>query len=337
MPKGQRKKTKVALDIGSDSLKVMEVSTSQKPPVVENIGIYELQDTSEEGRLKALLSLLETSNIKAKEVITSLSGSGVVARFVELPFMRDSEVAQSLPFEADKYIPFDVKETILDHVILERNQATKKMKILLVGARRNFVKERMDFLKTAGLVPTIIDIDAFAMFNAFTKSIPREGRDKKTIALLNIGAGSTNVIIGCEETPWMVRDINMGGTNLTQALQEQLGIDPAAARTLKHDPAGRAEEVVNALGAVLQKLAEEIKLSFTYYEDQYGKKIDEAYLSGGSVKLAGLEAVLKELTELDFKQWDPLKPYEVSADISKDTLLKLKSSLAVCSGLALRN
>jgi len=337
MLKGQKKKTKVALDIGSDSLKVVEVSTLQKPPVIENIGIYELQDTSEEGRSKALKSLLETSNIKTKEVITSLSGSGVVVRFVELPLMHDSEVAQSLPYEADKYIPFDVKETILDHVILEKNQAAKKMKILLVGARKDFVKRRIAFLKTAGLVPTAIDIDAFAMFNAFTKSIAEEGWDKKTIALLNIGAGSTNVIIGCGEIPWMVRDINIGGTNLTQVLQEQLGIDAAAARTLKHDPAGRAQEVMNALKGAFQKLTEEIKLSFTYYENQYGKRIDEAYLSGGSVKLAGLEAALKELTELDFKQWDPLKPYAVSAGISKDTLSKLKSSLAVCSGLALRN
>lgn len=332
-----KKKSNIALDIGSYALKVMEVSTAQKAPIIENIGVYELQGSSEEGLSNGLKSLLDTTNISAKEVNISIAGSAVVVRFIELPLMQDSELSQALPYEAEKYLPFDIKDVILDHVVLDKNQKGRKIKVLLVGAKKDFVRGRVSLLKERGLAPNVIDVDSFAIFNVFVKSIPQREREKKTIVLLDIGDQLTNVVVVYGENPWMVRDINIGGANMTQALQEQFGVDAATARNLKHNPAGRAEEVFTVLKGILQRLADEIKLSFTYYENQYGRGVDEVYISGGSINLKGAVSILEESVGLKFKQWDPLRPFEINPKISEQTLNKFRSSLAVCSGLALRN
>jgi len=332
----QKKRSNVTLDVGSHALKIMEVLPAHKLPAITKIGAYDLPDPSEESLSRGLKSLLATTRISAKEVAISVSGSGVVVRFVELPSMHEAELVKALPYEADKYIPFDIGDVILEHIILEKNEAEKKMKVLLVCARKDFINDRIEMLKKAGLRPILIDVDSFAIFNSFIKSVSAGERVRKTIVLLNIGSHLTNVVVACGDTPWMVRDINLGGSNLTQALQEQLGIEEARARSLKQNAAEQNEEMLSILKGVLLRLAEEIKLSFTYYENQYGKGVDEVYISGGTSDLKGLDVILKEATGLEYRRWDPLSPFEVSPDIPKETLDKIRPSFAVCSGLALR-
>jgi len=330
-------KSKVVLDIGSYALKIMEVSSAKDAPVIKNIGVYERHGHSNEDLEKGIKSLYETSKIDAKEVSISVSGPAVVVRFIELPIMQDSEISQALPYEAEKYIPFAIKDVNMDFRVLERRPKAKKMKVLLVGVKKDFMKSRMDLLVDTGLVPKVVDVDAFAVYNAFTSSVPGDERIKKTIALVNIGDYLTNVIVACEDMPWMVRDINWGGTNIRQVLTEQLGIDVKAAEAFTHDSSGRTKEVEAALKVALQKLGEEIKLSCTYCENQYGKEIDEVYISGGVSGIDRIVSILEECTGIKIKQWDPLKPFDPDPNISKETLNKFRSSLAVCSGLALRN
>lgn len=332
----KRKKMHVGLDIGSYSLKIMEVLAYKGKPVLEKVCVHELPVASEQNLSGDLKSLLEDVKLSTKKVNISVSGSGVVVRFIELPLMQDSELSQSLPFEAEKHIPLDIKEMTLEHIVLERNQAEKKIKVLLVAAKKGFIEKYKKLLTDLGFAPNIIDVDSFAIFNSFIKSVPKDERGNKTIALLNIGAHVTNAIIARDDIPLMVRDIDFGGINFTQVLQEQLKIEAEEARRLKHDPKERSEEVLGALGGVFQDLAEKIKLSFTYYENQGGKGIDEVYVSGGSIKLNGLVSFLKENIGLKVEQWDPLKPFEVNSRIPKETLENFGSSLAVCSGLALR-
>lgn len=331
-----KKKANVALDVGSHTLKIMEVLPATKPPTITKIGVHDLPDASEENLIKGLKSLLVTTRVPAKEIATSVSGSGVVVRFIELPLLQEAELVQALPYEADKYIPFDISDVMLEHVILGRDEVKKKMKVLLVCARKDFINDRIEVFKKAGLRPYLIDVDSFTIFNSFIKSVSTEERGRKTIMLLNIGSRLTNVVVACGDTPWMIRDINMGGSNLTQALQEQLGVEKLRAETLKHDTAKRNEEMLGMLKGALLHLAEEIKISFTYYENQYGKGVDEVYISGGTSSLRGLDVILKESTGLEYRRWDPLSPFEVSADISRETLDRLRPSLVVCSGLALR-
>jgi len=332
-----KKKSQIGLDIGSHSLKVVELLADQSSTVVKNIGLYELPTGSLEQTLpKGLDTLLEKNNINAKEVNISISGPGVVIRSIELPSMPESELSGALVYEAEKYIPFDAKDIVLDHTILGKDPAKKKIKVLLVGAKKDIIDSRIKLLQGAGLSPNVIDVDSFAIFNAFLKSAPEQNKDNKTVAFLNIGARLTNIIITCGDLPLMARDINVGGLNLTKALQDKLSINAADAQKLKHNPGPRKEEVLTKIRDILQRFTDEVRLSFTYYENQYGKGVEEVYISGGSSSMDGLATSIKQLADLDVKRWDPFASFEIDPQVSKETLEKLKSSLAVASGLALR-
>ncbi|PIU41576.1 MAG: hypothetical protein COS99_04495 [Candidatus Omnitrophica bacterium CG07_land_8_20_14_0_80_42_15] len=334
---GKKNKKHIGLDIGSSSLKIMEVSSDKEVRTIENIGVQELPaGPLEETLPSSLKTLIENTGITAKEVNISISGSAVVVRFVELPIMQPSELSQAVSYEAEKYMPFDMNEIILDYAVLEKDQASKKMKIILVGAKKDFVEKRIKLIEEAGLAPNIIDVDSFAIFNSFINNVNREERGSKTVALLNMGAHLTSMIIASGDVPWMVRDINLGDADLTQVLKEKLDIDTEEAERLKENPGERASEILGILMGIFQKLIDEVRLSFNYYENQYGKGVDEVYVSGGSIKIEGLIPFLKESTGMEFKQWDPLSSFTVNPKIPQGKLDKIRSLFAVCSGLTLR-
>jgi type IV pilus assembly protein PilM len=332
----KKKKSRVGLDIGSFSLKIMEVATDQKQLVMRKIGIQELPAGSLEQVLpQALKSLFGQTHIDTKDVNISVAGSNVVVRFVELPLMQDAELAQALPYEAEKHIPFDIKETILDYVVLTKNQTERKVNALLVGVRKNFIDSRLKILGDMGIIPDVVDVDSFAVFNAFQKNVPDEAAGTKTIALVNIGASLTSVIIVHENRPWMVRDVNVGGADFTQVIQAQMKMDAQQARQFKHKPKD-ATDMSTVIRGVLQKLVDEIKLSLGYYEDKHGKGIEHIYVSGGSTKLVGLIPALKESAGIEVTTWDPLASFAIGSDVPEDIVNTYRSSLAVCSGLVLR-
>lgn len=332
------KKSHVGLDIGSYSLKIVEVLPDREKLIIKKLGVHELPPGPLEQTLpEGLKSLLAATPIDTKVANISVSGSDVVVRFVELPLMHDAELLQALPYEAEKYIPFDINETILDYTILEKNQAEKNMKVLFVGARSDSVEKRTKLLKDIGLIPHIMDVDAFAIFNVFVKGVPPNELNNKTVALLNIGSSLSSIVVVDGGSLRMVRDIDLGGAKFTQSLQDQLKVDAKEAQTLKHGSStGRDEEVFSVLKGVFQKLVDELKLSFSYFEDKHGKGVDEIYISGGSAGLKSLIPFLKESSGLEVKQWNPLVPFEVDPQIPKEILDKYSSSLAVCCGLALR-
>lgn len=331
-------KSHVGLDIGSSAIKLLESSTTDHgKPTLNKIGIRELPlNLTEQILINELKALLETVHLGSNEVNISVCGSNVAVRFVEFPLMQESEFSQALPYEAEKHIPFDIKDTILDYVILEKAYSQNRMKALLIGVKNDFVRERIRIVSAAGLKANIIDVDAFALFNIFIQNIAKDEIKEKTVALLNVGSSITTVIILYHALPWMVRDVSVGCNDVINTLRDKLRLDIEKARDLVYNPKTMNDEASSIVSGVFNKLLDEIKLSFSYYENKYGRGVDDIYISGGGTKLSGLQPFFSNATNTQIKLWNPFGHFRINNSVSSELLEKHRHSFAVCCGLALR-
>ena len=327
-----KKKTRIGLDIGSFSVKYAVLSFGKEKTTLSGFGVRRLADTSEE-KIKAVLASL-ASELPDKNVNISISGPSVVVRYINLPKMKAEELASSMQFEAEKYIPFNISEVILDHQILEPDIAGK-MKVLLVAAKKKALENRIKILQETGLSINIIDVDSFALINAFCLNNPASDPDKVR-ALLNIGDKLSSIDVIKNDLPYFTRDFLIGGRAVTKAVSQKLGLDIESAEKLKQNPESRESELMEAAGPVLSSMADEIRLSLSYYENQFGAGVDELYLSGGTVNQKSFVQSFNDNLDLNCRLWDPTGVFGLGADISREKLDKVKNELPVAIGLALR-
>lgn len=328
----KKDKIKIGLDVGSYSIKYAKLSLDKdgKYKLVK-YGLYPVNKNAG-GKLVDTLSLA-VKEMGEKNVNVAVSGPSVVVRYIQLPKMKKEELNTSIQFEAEKYIPFNINDVILDHHILDPNIAGKT-KILLVAAKKDMINGRIDLLQKAGLNINLIDADSFALINAFIFTMADQ-KSEKIMAVINIGEKQTNVNIILKELPYFTRDFQMGGGDITKAISEKMNIDIAAAQKLKENPESKLTEVSEITKPILSSLADEIRLSLSYYENQFGNSVDEVYISGGAHKQQGFIESLNTNLGLTCQLWDPIKAF--STDIKKEELEKVKHELPVAIGLALRD
>ena len=293
-------KVRVGLDIGTSSVKAVML-------VPQKHGGFELSafavesfegEHSKETIVQAIRRAVEALNIKEKRVVISVAGQSVVVRQVLFPKMSEDELKSAIRYEAEKHIPFNIDEVYLDAQIVDEKTGDNKIKVLIVAAKKELIDERLTYLTEAGLEVEAIDCDSIAITNAFIFNNAGLGKEK-TLALINIGASMTNVCILKDEVLNFVRDTPIGAENL-------------------------------------ENLDTQIRLSFDYYENQFGKGIDGIYLSGGGSRQAGLSERLSQAFGIESSVWDPTKNLTISPNISKESLKDVSNQLAVCLGLAMR-
>ncbi len=309
-----RHKNRVALDVGSDSVKMLEISGVSEKPALVSFGIKKIQGRSSEASAEAVKALSEELKITVKDLSISLAGSSVVARVISMPDMTDEELKNAVRFETEKSIPFDINECVFDFCIQGKDTREKNnLNILLAAAKTGSVLAKIKIAEEAGFRVNVIDVDGFAVANAFLRNYaPTE--PAKTIALLNIGAAHTNLVILNGGLILFVRDLAIG---LTDA------------------PAETAAGIGAGVKSAFVSLVDEIKLSFGYHENQSGKGVDEIYISGGGAGFAGMEEVFSETFGIKPERWDPFKFLTVEPSVI-NVDARGNSSFAVCAGLALR-
>jgi len=293
-------KTRVGLDIGTSSVKVLALS-GQKTGGFQ-LDFFAVQsidgERSKEKIIEAVKRAIASSETKIQNVTISVSGQSVVVRQVLFPKMSESELKSALQFEAEKHIPFNINEVYIDAQVIDQNTEGNKMKVLIVASKKDLVDEYLGYIKEAGLEAEAIDCDTIAVTNAFIFNNPGVGKDK-TIALLNIGASMTNVCILKNEVLNFTRDIPV----------EVKSIDT---------------------------LENQVRLSFDYYENQFGKGIDGIYVSGGGAEETPLLQRFSQAFGLEVSAWDPTKILSVSPKVDAQALKDASGRLAVCVGLAIR-
>jgi type IV pilus assembly protein PilM len=332
----------LGLDIGSNTIKAIELAQEGERYVITGYGQMEIP--SEETQRDIIREVLATYGLKQKRAVTAVSGRSVIVRYVSMLRMSDEDLQNAIKFEADKYIPFEVDEVVLDCQRLEEDmrmgeEESEEMKVLLVAVKRSLIEDHISLIQQASLIPTIIDIDSFALGNAheFMELMsPRMEEKEKVIALIDIGANKTNINIKRGRVSYFTREIYLAGNDFTDAISKRLGLEAHEAENIKKDPGDRIGELMEAVSPTIEDLGNEIHLSFDYYENQFDSEVEEVYLSGGGGKFPQLEETFSRIFDRKTTLWDPTANLEVSGRVDVDMLKENAPQLAICVGLASR-
>jgi type IV pilus assembly protein PilM len=346
----RKQKPVVGLDIGSSAIKAVELKASGKGWKVVAFGVEPLPaDTIVDGAIidgtavaDAIRRLFERLGIKNRDVAASLSGNAVIVKKITLPAMTDAELANSITWEAEQYIPFDIQDVNLDYQILTRppkNAAPgATMDVLLVAAKKETIADYTGVIAQAGRVPAIVDVDAFALQNAYEVNY---GTRESIVALLNIGASAININIVRGDQSLFTRDVPIGGNAYTEALQKDFQIAHEVADLLKRGQPAEGLDPTQT-GPSLQMVTEavllEVQKTLDFFRGTTGADhIDLLLVTGGGSQVTGLVDALQERLGYPVEFLDPFKT--VSFDAAKfgvPVLSEAAAAATVAVGLALR-
>ena len=322
----------VGLDIGTSTIKVVQLLKTKEQFSLVKASIEELKFNAEEkDKLSALKQLFKRAKISEKEVNISIEGPSVIIRNIQLPKMSEADLKNAIKYEAEKYIPYNVNEVIVDCQII--SEAENNMGVLLVAAKKDRINDKIQLVQKAGLCPWVVDIDSFALINAFNLN---NDESEKTIALLNIGSEATSVNIIRGDLLNFTRNIPVGGKRVTEVLAENFKVDLTQAEELKKNPGDKKEAVDEICLNAMREMAIEIKSSFDYYESQYEEGVTKIYISGGVAINENMANFLSENMDLEVKRWSVLDRLILSNKSLKDKISPIQDYFAVATGLALR-
>lgn len=348
----------VGLDIGSSALKAIELKPSGKGYKVTAFASEPVPpDSIVDGAIvdgaavaDAIRRLFEGHQIKTKEVAVSLAGTAVIVKKISVPPMSEAELADAIYWEAEQYIPFAVQDVNLDYKIVSgapdtRGRAngqppsTTGMEVLLVAAKKEKIADYTGVISQAGRTPVVVDVDAFALQNAYEANYGVE--HGAVVALLNVGASAINVNVVSGEHSLFTRDISLGGDAYTEALQKELHLSPEGAELLKRGQTvdGYDFEVARPiLRAVTDNVLLEIKKTFDFFRGTTGiDRIDRVVLSGGGSRVEGFAEMMGERFDVQVEEFDPFRTVQFDAQkFGVESAAAVASVSAVAVGLALR-
>ena len=408
----------VGLDIGSKFVKAVQLSESSGKFKITEFGIAEIPP--QVSVADVVTELFSRKKFKTKRVVTSVSGRFVFVRYISMPVMTDEELVNAAKYELGKYIPVEVDEVLHDSQKLEEMPPQEgqepEMRVLLVAAKRTFIDEHVAAVSTAGLQPAVVDVDSFALGNAYELSGMAKAEavaQGRLVALVDIGASKTNINIMSDSVSYFTREFYKGGDDLTDAVSKKLSLEAREAENLKRtaqagawasgggggdapppdepDPtsggsmpivmveaedadklksetwtkkrdrtttkvpmvmlekgdtkrfrpgAASSEDmdrVADATGGVIEDICHDINISIDYFENQYDKKVEEVFLTGGASNTPGLAETLERTVQKPVNRWNPAQHLELELD--RDSLQELQdfpAQAAIALGLASR-
>lgn len=332
-----RQKRMLALDLGSQSVKVIEATIRGKDLVITGYG--EGRVASDQDKIAVINDIVQQRGL-TRRTVSALSGRAVIVRYITLAAMPDSELTSAVHAEAEKYIPFESDKVVVTFQKLETDPTTKEIKVALVAVRRSVVDDHVALLHSAGLEPAIVDIDIFALANAFTwaKGLEKSPEaEPKIRALIDIGASKTCINILRGNVSHFAREIYVGGNELLTALSKGLSITMPEAEKAFLDPGDKMDQVVEILAPILDDLGNEVRLSFEFYETQFEKPVEEVYISGGGSLLPKLDKYLERIFDVKTMRWDPTENMTFAMDdVGVGKVKQSSSRLAIVAGLATR-
>ncbi|HKW77392.1 MAG TPA: type IV pilus assembly protein PilM [Terriglobales bacterium] len=341
-------KSVVGLDIGSSSIKAIELKRSKGEIVVSHLGLEPLASDIvvdsmivDSGSVSSAISkIFSAHGIKTKSVATSVSGHSVIVKKIGVQPMGEAELAESINTEAAQHIPFDIADVNVDFEILNPDDTGSQMDVLLVAVKKDKILNYTNVLSLSGKAPAIVDIDAFALQNCYEYNYSPS--HDSTVALLNLGASVMNINIVKGATPLFTRDVSVGGNQYTDSLQKELDLSFDDAESLKLGKrVGTVSE--DAKQPILQQVTEiivlEIQKTFDFFRaTASGEHIERIYIAGGSSKVPGLVDALRQEFSMPVEVLNPFQRILPPTDsLENDILDQNPGQLAVAVGLALRS
>ena len=353
LPSFSSKKSVVGLDVGSSTVKAVELTQRGRNRGFElsHLGVSKVPaEAIVQGAFlnagaitEAIREAIDNAKIRNKNVAAAVCGHSVIVKKVSLPVMTREELDEQIRWEAEQYIPFDVNEVNLDFQILTANPEEGQMDVLLVAAKKDLIDDYVQVITEAGLNPVAIDVAAFAVQNAFEMNYEQDAT--KVTALVNIGAQVVNINVIRNGIPAFTRDIMTGGAHYTEEIQKALSISFEEAERIKlgNSRDGGAvqdvipQEVEQAMRSVSDTVIGEISRSLDFFTaTSADARIARVLLSGGGARIAGFAAAFKTRTGIETEVMNPLAHMVSSRGFDPDQLAAIAPSLAVGIGLATR-
>ena len=308
-----RKKSTVGLDIGSGLIKVAVIDHSKAQPELVRVAITPLlADAIVDGEIMdpgivadAITACLQEAGVTTKSVVTAVGGRDVIIKKIQIERVKEAQARELMRWEAEQHVPFDMESVELDFQILDPDGRESEMSVLLVAAKRELIEAKVRVLTEASLSAMAVDVDVFALHNAFELNHP--DAMSGVVALVNIGHEVTNINIVEDGTPILTRDIPVGTRRFREDLQRErgLGSEEAAALLQGFD---RSDH----LDAVLVQRAEEIAVgleravAFLASSSRNGMQVSAVYLCGGGSRAPGIIDVLANRLRLPVEAANPL-------------------------------
>ncbi|MCH7562292.1 MAG: type IV pilus assembly protein PilM [Gemmatimonadetes bacterium] len=337
------KRRSIGLDVGSGFVKLVEIDHSGEQPEVVQVAMRPLvADAIVEGEIMdpglvsdTISGLIQEAGLKGRDVVTAVGGHDVIIKPIEMDRMKESDAREVIRWEAEQHVPFDIKSVELDFQILNPLAEGLQMEVLLVAAKRELVDNKVSLLLDAGVSPCVIDVDAFALHNAFEYNYPEamEG----IVALVNVGHETTNVNILEDGTPILTRDIPFGSRRVREDLQRERGLTAEQAEDIVQ---GREE--LAEMPQLVESSADEVavgieRASAFLMTRQSGAGLGQIFLSGGGARIPGMSDALGRRMSVETQVVNPFERIAVRADMGGNVILEEAAPMLLLPlGLALR-
>jgi len=351
----------VGLDIGSHSVKLVEIADTKKGRILKNFGVVGLpKDAIVEGTIKeieivasAIKNLYKNLNVKNKNVATSISGFSVIVKKISINRKDESQLESTIQEEAEQYIPFDIADVNLDYEILmgkeqaatqeedteEQKEDSGMMDVMLVAAKKDIIEDYISLIHLAGLNPIILDVDAFALQNAFEMG---QEDASECYAIVNVGAEELGINAVKDGVSIFTRDSSYGGAQITEAIMSKLDVPYEEAEKIKlggtklEKEKGVLEEIFTS---AVSNWAQEVKRALDFLSTTYpDETIEKIVLSGGACKIPGFARYLELETGMTVQELNPFSNLQINEKIFDPRYLQFMAPQAgVAVGLALRS
>jgi len=344
---GKKERPVLGVDIGSHTIKVVEYSGNGNKRAIRRVGRALVpKGAIEDGSIKdheaisyVLKGLIENLQPRIRHASTSIAGYSVIVKKIHVPFVDEREIEDNIAIEAENYVPFEIDEVYLDFYPLNHGNDDHGTDLFLVAAKKEIVDDYAHLLQQIGLNPAVVDVDAFAMGNAFEGFY---GVRSEAIALIDLGAQKANLNVISQGQSVFARDMAIGGNQITTAIQEATGMDFVEAEKIKisgtKDEALR-KEVSKVVREVCGEWIKEVKKALDYYK-MNSKPADapkQLLLCGGSVLLPGLDKLFAKRLNLPVRLFNPFVNLESEKHIDRRYVDSVGPQMAIAAGLALRS
>ena len=338
----------VGLDIGSHSVKAAEITETKRGPLLKRFGIVDIAHGAiEEGTIidaetvaESIKQLFKSYNIKENNVAVSIGGYSVIVKKISVQTMDEEKLQETIHFEAEQYIPFDISDVNLDFQILGESESNPgQMNVFLVAAKKEMVNDYINLVNLAGLNPCIVDVEAFALQNTFESNYDMQSENT---ALIDIGASKTSLNILKGNSSLFMRDVSLGCGQINQKIMSLIECSFEEAEQLKYgnDKPDRltSEDLKGIISSVVADWCTEIRRALDFFYSTYPEdQIKRIILSGGGANIEEFRQLLATEATAEVESINPFKSFEIDKKNFDDAFIKqIAPQAAISMGLAMR-
>ena len=337
----------IGLDIGSRSIKAAEIVETKRGSTLKNFGIIDIPHGAiEEGTInnpetvaESLQQLFKSSGFNESNVAVSIGGYSVIVKKILVQTMAEEQLHETIHFEAEQYIPFDISDVNLDFQILGESETNpNQMNVFLVAAKKEMLDDYINLVNLAGLNPCIIDVESFALQNSFEANYDTQNQN---IALIDIGASKTSLNILKNATSVFMRDVSLGCGQINQKIMSLIECSFEEAEQLKYGNKPdklSPDDLKGIVSSVVADWCTEIRRALDFFYSTYPEdQIKRIFLSGGGAGIAEFRGLLATETSAEVEMINPFQNFHIENKKLDDAFIKqVAPQAAICMGLAMR-